>query len=247
MADKQRMNTEIAQILRQNIDEISDYVVALWAIRYSTRPMALSSEHAANRRAHQQLRIIADVFEADDPAKYHYNPSSADDAIKTGEKLLSPIMNFMEGSLFMARSVAPFVWRAFEDDYDYACQAIECLEDMFKRVLSYSLVQFDKRLAVPGILSSDWDLSLALQTDVAKEEQRASLPPEHAMLKYGLSSRECEVLRLVAQGKTNGEIAAALDIRQNTVKNHVGHIFVKLDVGNRTELAKRAIDLGLAE
>ena len=49
----------------------------------------------------------------------------------------------------------------------------------------------------------------------------------------GLSAREVEVLRLVAQGKTNREIAAALVISERTVINHLSHIFAKTGTDNR--------------
>ncbi len=51
---------------------------------------------------------------------------------------------------------------------------------------------------------------------------------------YGLSQRELEVLRLVARGKSNREIAAALVISEHTVARHVQNIFAKLDVSSRT-------------
>jgi DNA-binding NarL/FixJ family response regulator len=49
----------------------------------------------------------------------------------------------------------------------------------------------------------------------------------------GLSEREVEVLRVLARGKTNKEIAAALDISVKTAGNHVQHIFEKVGVTTR--------------
>jgi DNA-binding NarL/FixJ family response regulator len=49
----------------------------------------------------------------------------------------------------------------------------------------------------------------------------------------GLSDREVEVLRVLARGKTNKEIAAALDISVKTAGNHVQHIFEKIGVTTR--------------
>jgi len=60
-----------------------------------------------------------------------------------------------------------------------------------------------------------------------------------------LSEREIEVLRLVAQGATNREIAASLVLAEGTVKNHVTNILGKLDVHDRTQAAIRARELGL--
>lgn len=53
----------------------------------------------------------------------------------------------------------------------------------------------------------------------------------------GLSPREVEVLRLVAAGRTNPEIAALLFLSEKTVARHLSNIFTKLDVGSRTAAA----------
>ncbi|MDR5701251.1 response regulator transcription factor [Agromyces aerolatus] len=60
-----------------------------------------------------------------------------------------------------------------------------------------------------------------------------------------LSPRELEVLRLVAAGRSNPEIARDLHIGEATVKTHLGHVFEKLDVGDRTRAVTRAMELRL--
>jgi DNA-binding NarL/FixJ family response regulator len=62
----------------------------------------------------------------------------------------------------------------------------------------------------------------------------------------GLSEREVAVLRHLAGGASNKEIAVALRIAEGTVKNHVTNIFGKLKVHDRTQAALRARELGLA-
>jgi DNA-binding NarL/FixJ family response regulator len=59
-----------------------------------------------------------------------------------------------------------------------------------------------------------------------------------------LTHRELEVLRLVAEGKTNAEIAQSLFISVGTVKVHVERIIDKLSVSDRTQAAVRAVELG---
>ncbi|MCM1537223.1 MAG: response regulator transcription factor [bacterium] len=56
-----------------------------------------------------------------------------------------------------------------------------------------------------------------------------------------LTRRELEVLRLVAKGHFNKEIAIQLDISERTVKNHISSIFRKIDVSDRTQAAVFAI------
>jgi DNA-binding NarL/FixJ family response regulator len=60
-----------------------------------------------------------------------------------------------------------------------------------------------------------------------------------------LSDREKEVLRLMAAGATNREIASELCVSTETTKRHAANIFRKLDVRNRTEAAQRGRELGL--
>jgi len=60
-----------------------------------------------------------------------------------------------------------------------------------------------------------------------------------------LSARETEVLRLVAHGLANKQIAAALGISMSTVKAHVGHLLAKLSLPSRTRLALYAAQTGL--
>jgi DNA-binding NarL/FixJ family response regulator len=68
---------------------------------------------------------------------------------------------------------------------------------------------------------------------------------ERAQTLEPLTDREMEVLALLAQGKTNKEIAAALVISERTVKFHVGSILGKLGAGNRTEAVTIAAQRGL--
>jgi two-component system response regulator NreC len=63
----------------------------------------------------------------------------------------------------------------------------------------------------------------------------------------GLSEREVEVLRLIALGHTNGEIAEQLYLSVRTVETHRAHIQQKLSLGTRSELVRYALDHGLVE
>ncbi len=71
------------------------------------------------------------------------------------------------------------------------------------------------------------------------QEIRAPERPE------ALTQRENEVLRLLAQGLSNKEIAHHLALGEKTVKTHVSHILGKLGVQSRTQAALSAVRLGL--
>jgi NarL family two-component system response regulator LiaR len=73
------------------------------------------------------------------------------------------------------------------------------------------------------------------------EAGRSPSPPSD------LTERELEVIRLVAQGRTNREIADAFVLSEKTVKTHISHVLAKLELKDRTQLAIYAIRNGLAE
>lgn len=70
--------------------------------------------------------------------------------------------------------------------------------------------------------------------------QRGALPVEDP-----LTDRELDVVRLVAKGRTNQEVAAELFVSLSTVKTHLGSIFAKLGVRNRVEIAAWAWESGV--
>lgn len=105
-----------------------------------------------------------------------------------------------------------------------------------------------------GFLSKairSWDLSDAIRSVVQhghlplsahleqRQQQNKAFP--------GLTSREQEVLVEMAQGGSNEDIAATLDVSLNTVKTHINSIFTKLSVATRTEAVVAALRLGLVD
>ena len=89
----------------------------------------------------------------------------------------------------------------------------------------------------PGVVSEPG----ATLPDVSMEP-RASLQEAQ---KVELTARELEVLRLLAMGKTNRQIAQEMLVSLSSVKAYVGRIIDKLGVSDRTQAAVRAVELGL--
>jgi DNA-binding NarL/FixJ family response regulator len=74
-----------------------------------------------------------------------------------------------------------------------------------------------------------------------------SLSPDRAAKQTfgGLTAREREVAALIAQGKSNREIAEELVVSERTVETHVGNIMFKLDVRSRRQIRAWASEKGL--
>jgi DNA-binding CsgD family transcriptional regulator len=66
-----------------------------------------------------------------------------------------------------------------------------------------------------------------------------------AQAALGISTRELDVLREIAAGRSNKEIAARLHVSPNTVKTHVARLFEKLGARRRTDAINRARELGI--
>lgn len=77
-------------------------------------------------------------------------------------------------------------------------------------------------------------------------QQSLSIKENHAN-DEGLTKREMQVLKLIAEGLYNKEIAERLTISEKTVKNHVSNIFRKIEVSDRTQAAVYAIKNGIVE
>jgi ATP/maltotriose-dependent transcriptional regulator MalT len=86
-----------------------------------------------------------------------------------------------------------------------------------------------------GSLLSQWDARYA-GDGAAQPSNRGSDP---------LTVRERDVLAMISQGCSNKRIARNLEISPETVKSHIKHIFLKLEVGTRIEAVFRAVSLEL--
>ena len=85
----------------------------------------------------------------------------------------------------------------------------------------------------------------AMADDVANYMTELIMARQSAAANMGLTKREIEVLRLSADGMTIKEIADHLNISERTVGNHRSHIFDKMDVGNTSEMIRKARDYGI--
>ncbi|CAM5386138.1 response regulator [Streptomyces aurantiogriseus] len=128
------------------------------------------------------------------------------------------------------------------DDEEYVVQALRAgasgylLKDLPAEELAHAV-----RLAHAGVTQLDSSVARRL-TAALPTPGPAPGPPGPSV---ALSPREIDILRLVARGHTNREIAARLYLSEGTVKNHVSRILGRLALRDRTQAALRARDLGL--
>jgi DNA-binding NarL/FixJ family response regulator len=131
-----------------------------------------------------------------------------------------------------------------EDDEVFAALRAGAVGYLLKDVSSARLVE--------AILAAARDESVLQPSVAAKVVARfAQLPvdsapqPQPQPLVVPLSERELDVIRLLADGRSNREIAATLFLAEGTVKNHVTNVLAKLGARDRTQAALRARELGL--
>lgn len=115
-----------------------------------------------------------------------------------------------------------------EEDIQLALQA-GAKGFLLKDVVESELVQ-----CIRAVAAGQMCVSPAVAAKLAERLQRAQP-----------TAREMDVLKLMAQGKTNREIAAALFIAESTVKLHANNLFAKLGASTRTEAMRIAIKRGL--
>ncbi|HZS05427.1 MAG TPA: response regulator transcription factor [Blastocatellia bacterium] len=129
-----------------------------------------------------------------------------------------------------------------DDEYVFECLRAGAVGYLLKDAPSEKLVE-----AIRAAASGESFLQPSVAAKVVAEFARLSRPgaAREQPLVEPLSTRELEILALVARGASNREIAAALFIAEGTVKNHLTSILGKLGVRDRTQAAIKARELGL--
>lgn len=208
----------------------------------------LLAEHPWNRLARGRLlgalvqiavaagdltRASAATIELDEISTIFGNPALAAAALSARGRLLLAQCDAAGACTTLRDSVQR--WQALEVPYEVATarlllgQACRICgdEDGAARSLAIASEVFDR---LGAALDSQSILDLTGET---------SLPA-------GLTAREAEVLRLVASGQTNKDIASALHLSERTVARHLSNIFTKVDATSRTAAAAFAFEHGLA-
>jgi two-component system NarL family response regulator len=123
------------------------------------------------------------------------------------------------------------------------------MDAIFAGACGYLLKDASVEDVIRGIQAAAIGESLISPTIAAKvlERVRAATasPDAEETIRAELSEREIEVLKLIANGKDNSQIAADLHISPKTVKNHISNILMKLQIENRIQAAVYAVRSGI--
>ena len=168
---------------------------------------------------------------------------------------LRGIVNFVEGVMAAASGDHEEARRRFEDAVDLFAEGGAPYEVARSRLeLGKSLTALGRLDAASRELQAA--LSILEQIGAARERERAAALLRHvkaaaperarnAADAAGLTRRELEILRLVAQGLSDKEAATALDLSEHTIHRHISNVLNKLDVPSRTAAVAQAAQQGL--
>jgi DNA-binding NarL/FixJ family response regulator len=219
-----RIDAAVAAIERA-VDDAHDHVTRGQLLPASVEILLAAGRTADARRAADELGELA---------------------AQAGTGLLGAIASHAHGEVLLAEGDP----RAALDSLEAACRAWQAMEAPYESARARVL------MAVACRAIGDGDTA-ELECDAARSVfERLGAAPALARLDDlvgraadqrtpPVTARELEVLRSVATGRTNREIAQALSISERTVERHLGNIFTKLDVSNRAAATAYAYDHGL--
>jgi DNA-binding NarL/FixJ family response regulator len=120
-----------------------------------------------------------------------------------------------------------------EDDFDL----FEAVKNGAQGYLSKKIEPLELYSAVRGVMRGEPPVSASMAAKLLREFSRMARQQAQRPQPPALTLREQEVLELIIQGQSNKEIAAALALAENTVKNHLKNILEKLHLENRVQAA----------
>jgi DNA-binding NarL/FixJ family response regulator len=159
-----------------------------------------------------------------------------------------PVMDGVEATRRLARGDAGpgprvMVLTTFDGDE----HVVEALRAGASGFLLKDVTPTDFVRAIRVVAAGDALIAPSVTRRLLERFARLAVPADerHADALDQLTQREQEVLKLVAQGLSNGEIAERLTLAEPTVKTHVSHLLMKLDLRDRAQLVVLAYEVGV--
>jgi len=209
-----------AAAIRRALGETSDRLGRAGLLPAAVEIMLATSEVDDARSACRELEAIAADYESEMLRALHAQARGAVDLV-AGDAAAA-LVSLRQASKAWQELEAPYEAARARVQVGQACRVLGD-EDAFVLELEAARSVFQELGATPDVASVD-----AVAGPVGDT--------------HGLTARELEVLRLVASGKSNKEIAAALVISEHTVARHVQNIFTKLGVPSRTAAGAYAFE-----
>jgi len=129
------------------------------------------------------------------------------------------------------------------DDREYIHEALKYgASGYLLKDSSYDLIYEGVKVAVKGSLVVHLKVADTIISSVSMEEDYSK-----QIKKYGLTDRELTIIKEIANGLSNKEIAEKLYLSEGTIKNNISNILSKLDLRDRTQIAIFAFKVGLAK
>ncbi|HEU5207631.1 MAG TPA: LuxR C-terminal-related transcriptional regulator [Gaiellaceae bacterium] len=207
--------------IRRALDETGDALTRVRLLPAYVEIMLAAGDFEAASRASLELERLSDRYES---------------------AMLIGIVAFARGAVLLA-----------QDDARAALASLRKAADIWQHLEApYELARTRELVGLACRALGDAETA-TLELDAARAgfEQLGAQPDVERVLAYvtradgsshGLTPRELDVLRLVASGRSNKQIAAELVISEHTVARHVQNIFAKLDVSSRTAAASFAFE-----
>ncbi|PYG86871.1 LuxR family two component transcriptional regulator [Ruminiclostridium sufflavum DSM 19573] len=147
-----------------------------------------------------------------------------------------PVLNGLQAIKILKEenSNCKIIVLTLHQDREYLIKTIQlgCEGYVLKDAESSVLIE-----AIRNVYNDQTYIQPNMSGELVKELNRITLIEQDSSITKNLTNREIEVLKLIADGMINKEIAKTLYISEKTVKNHISNIFKKLDVNDRTQAA----------
>lgn len=227
---------DVAAALRPRIGQIAEEVAARYGRYY---PHSAGTDMDQDFVICWTTREVSDFLDCVATGSVNSNYASWEgDTATVHFDMVSPLANRLEMILLYAEVCAEFLWEEYVVEATRLPEAVATFERCVARLFADDAAQYAKANLTDGALEKTWRLG---------PRSAAGRPAASSQAPQDFSQRQLQIVRFVAEGRSNGEIAAALGISAHTVRNHLATIFDKLNVNNRTELALKATRDGLLD